>query len=231
MTIPVSRELQPTTDRPPPSSVPAYLISALLIVIGISAIGFFLYSITQDDGIQFALDWVVSEDYPDEPSVILAFLERFGIIVPALVLYLGTFLIVIGLKLRSGHIRIAQWARLSLFWMSVALIALTLLNVYNLIRDSGGDDTSVSFTTFVGDILPFIVGFVVVAGVLYWMNNNITRVFHGEDLLIARETRLAWNLLIPTLAIFILVAARPLEQTFIRSLTDKRFAGTGYHSL
>jgi ABC-type sugar transport system permease subunit len=37
--------------------------------------------------------------------------------------------------------------------------------------------------------------------------------------------RNAWNLLIPTLAIFVLVAARPLEQTLIRSLTDKRFAG------
>ncbi|MCB9455371.1 MAG: sugar ABC transporter permease [Anaerolineaceae bacterium] len=34
---------------------------------------------------------------------------------------------------------------------------------------------------------------------------------------------MAWNLLIPTIAILIIVAARPLEKTFIESLTDKRF--------
>ncbi len=60
----------------------------------------------------------------------------------------------------------------------------------------------------------------------YWLNLNIDTLFSGEDSLIGRETRLAWNLLIPTLTIFVLVAARPLEQTFIRSLTDKRFAGS-----
>ncbi|NPV65628.1 MAG: sugar ABC transporter permease [Anaerolineae bacterium] len=37
---------------------------------------------------------------------------------------------------------------------------------------------------------------------------------------------MAWNLLIPTLVVLIVVAARPLEETFITSLTDKRFAGT-----
>ncbi len=57
------------------------------------------------------------------------------------------------------------------------------------------------------------------------MNRNIEDAFYGDDLLLGRESRLAWNLLIPTLTIIILVAARPLEQTFVRSLTDKRFAG------
>ncbi|QPC85135.1 sugar ABC transporter permease [Phototrophicus methaneseepsis] len=50
-------------------------------------------------------------------------------------------------------------------------------------------------------------------------------VFAGNEALLNSETRFAWNLLIPTLLIVIMVAARPLEQTFIRSLTDKRFAG------
>ncbi|MBE2267603.1 MAG: sugar ABC transporter permease [Anaerolinea sp.] len=39
----------------------------------------------------------------------------------------------------------------------------------------------------------------------------------------SRSTRMAWNLLIPTIVILIIVAARPLERTFITSLTDKRF--------
>ncbi|MCB9451184.1 MAG: sugar ABC transporter permease [Anaerolineaceae bacterium] len=51
------------------------------------------------------------------------------------------------------------------------------------------------------------------------------QIFRGQEDYMARETRVAWNMLIPTLAVFIVVAARPLEQTFIRSLTDKRFAG------
>ncbi|MBN1966988.1 MAG: sugar ABC transporter permease [Anaerolineae bacterium] len=50
--------------------------------------------------------------------------------------------------------------------------------------------------------------------------------FQGDETLSARDTRMAWNLLIPTLALLIIVAARPLEETFITSLTDKRFAGT-----
>ncbi|HRF95930.1 MAG TPA: sugar ABC transporter permease, partial [Aggregatilineales bacterium] len=41
-----------------------------------------------------------------------------------------------------------------------------------------------------------------------------------------RNVRMAWNLLMPTLAILVVVAARPLEKTFITSLTDKVFAGT-----
>ncbi|MBI1299089.1 ABC transporter permease subunit [bacterium] len=58
-----------------------------------------------------------------------------------------------------------------------------------------------------------------------WLNPRVDTLFEGKEQLGSRETRLAWTLLIPTLAVFLLVAARPLEQTFIRSLTDKRFAG------
>lgn len=58
-----------------------------------------------------------------------------------------------------------------------------------------------------------------------WLNARVDRLFVGQEHLSSREKRLAWSLLIPTLAVFLLVAARPLEQTFIRSLTDKRFAG------
>jgi trehalose/maltose transport system permease protein len=60
---------------------------------------------------------------------------------------------------------------------------------------------------------------------LFWLRRNIQHYFHGKEGLTTGEVRFAWYLLIPTLAVFLLVAARPLEQTFIRSLTDKRFAG------
>jgi trehalose/maltose transport system permease protein len=61
--------------------------------------------------------------------------------------------------------------------------------------------------------------------VLLWLDRHIDHIFFGKEQLASREVRTAWNLLIPTLAVFVVVAARPLEQTFIRSLTDKRFAG------
>ncbi len=38
------------------------------------------------------------------------------------------------------------------------------------------------------------------------------------------SSRNAWNLLLPTIIVLVLVAARPLEKTFISSLTDERFA-------
>ncbi|MCC7209844.1 MAG: sugar ABC transporter permease [Anaerolineae bacterium] len=47
--------------------------------------------------------------------------------------------------------------------------------------------------------------------------------FAGEESLTDRSTRFAWTLLVPTVTILILVAARPLEQSFIKSLTDDQF--------
>ena len=211
----------------PRLSARAALISALLVIIGIGAIFSFLVSVQQDDAIQFALNWEASEDFPDQPSIILAFLESFGIIVPALIFYLGSVLIGIGIRLRSGQIRIAHWAKVALLWLMVGSGALILLNLYNIVREVTEDEIVLNAGDVLTAFLPLIIGFIISAILWYWLEKNVEREFHGEDLLIARETRLAWNLLIPTMTIFVLVAARPLEQTFIRSLTDKRFAGTG----
>ncbi|MCD4687235.1 MAG: sugar ABC transporter permease [Anaerolineae bacterium] len=49
------------------------------------------------------------------------------------------------------------------------------------------------------------------------------QLFQGEERLSSRHTRFAWTLLVPTLVVLTLVAARPLEQTFIKSLTDDEF--------
>jgi trehalose/maltose transport system permease protein len=202
-----------------------YLISALLVLIGISAILLFGLTVLQDEGIQLALDWTAGDDATRQPSVVLAFLERFGLIVPGLILYLGVFFTLIGIQLRKGHVRTAQWARMGLLWLSIGLAALILLNVYNLVRTATLEDETVTLAEGLWATVPALIGSLFTGGVWYWLNQNIDRRFRGEDLLTARETRLAWNLLIPTMTIFILVAARPLEQTFIRSLTDKRFAG------
>ncbi|NDJ87315.1 MAG: sugar ABC transporter permease [Chloroflexi bacterium] len=61
---------------------------------------------------------------------------------------------------------------------------------------------------------------------MQWLANSIDEFFSGEEGLGSRNARFAWSLLVPTLAILILVAARPLEQTFISSLTDDEFGTT-----
>ena len=85
---------------------------------------------------------------------------------------------------------------------------------------------AVDLNALVAAVAPALVVVLIALALWYWLNSHIDRIYTGEDSLLGRETRLAWNLLIATLTIFVLVAARPLEQTFIRSLTDKRFAGS-----
>ena len=214
------------STKAPPSSLERYLISALLIVIGIGAMLFFVTGIVQDTGIQAAVNWVVSEESPTQPSLILVFLERFGIVLPALVLFLGMFSIIVGTRLLSGQIRNAQWAKMSFLWLTIGLIVFVLLNIYNLLRLNGDDEATITSMMLIMQIVVPIIATVISGFIWYWFERNMETHFIGEDRLLARETRLAWNLLIPTLTIFIIVSARPLEQTFIRSLTDKRFAGT-----
>jgi len=212
-------------DQSPPDKTARYTISALLILIGLGAIVFFIAGVIQDAGIQLALNPAGTEESL-QPSLLLVFLERFGIIVPLLILYLGIFFVVIGARLSGGKIQSAQWAKTAFLWLTIGLIIYLILNGYTLWRISQDDEASITtMMFFMQTVIPF-AGMIISGGVWYWLDKNMKKHFSGEDRLLARESRLAWNLLIPTLAIFIIVSARPLEQTFIRSLTDKRFAGS-----
>ncbi len=229
MSTSISSEVESPSDNLPPPPARVYLISLLLITIGIGAIAFLIYSIVQDADIRLALEWEATPESPTQPSLILVFLEQFGIIIPMLFLFLGGFLISIGLRLRNGSIQVAHWAGIALLWMTIGLVSAGLLEIFNIMRQASDDGTTIDVAfllDLLGSLSPLIVGTLVLGGVWAWMNANITLVFFDDDLLSARETRLAWNLLIPTLTIIVLVAARPLEQTFIRSLTDKQFAGS-----
>ncbi len=210
----------------PPKRLQIMMLSGIMIVIGLLAILFFVVTVLQDEGIQLALNWSPSETVPTAPFLLLIFLERFGMIASVLFLSAGMFFVAVGIRLRHGNIRSAHWASLALMWLSIGVFTLIVLNTYNIVRAARLNDESVSIDSLISSsLLPGLILFAAF-GLWYWLNSHITRVFQGEDSLIGRETRLAWNLLIPTLTIFVLVAARPLEQTFIRSLTDKRFAGS-----
>jgi trehalose/maltose transport system permease protein len=202
-----------------------YLLSAFMVLIGIGAIGLLLLAVSQDTGIQSALNWVPAADDSLPPSIILAFLERFGLIMPGLIIFLGMAAVVLGVQLLRGHIVTARWTQMTLTWLAVGLVLVLALTAFNSYRAATAPDTTFNLAEMLPRFgLVIAVLLASVASVL-WLNRNTEGAFHGDDLLLARESRLAWNLLIPTLAIVILVAARPLEQTFIRSLTDKRFAG------
>ena len=113
-----------------------------------------------------------------------------------------------------------------MLWLGIGTTALIALGLFNIINVAAMDKETVDVNALVAAVAPALVVVLIALALWYWLNSHIDRIYSGEDSLLGRETRLAWNLLIATLTIFVLVAARPLEQTFIRSLTDKRFAGS-----
>ncbi len=201
-------------------------LSVVMIVIGALAIIFFILTVANDEAIQLALNWTPSEEDPQAPSFLLIYLERFGIIVSALFALLGVAFMAIGVRLRGGDIRVAYWARIAILWLGMGLVAYIALTVFNFVNSAAMDRETVDLGSMSAAIAPALIAALITFGLWHWLNRNIDRLFSGDDSLLGRETRLAWNMLIPTLTIFVLVAARPLEQTFIRSLTDKRFAGS-----
>jgi len=202
----------------------ASLYSGLFILLGILAILWLIIMIAGNPGI---LQAVSGKSAPngESPSVIIAFLTQFGIVLPVLILALGTASIWLGVQLRSCNIQTGRWAQVVLVWLIVTAIIAAIFNIFQLalgfFSSQAEPPGEAGFTSLI--LLLCAAGLFAVA--LHWLNRNIDRIFHGDETLKSREVRAAWNLLIPTLAVFVLVAARPLEQTFIRSLTDKRFAG------
>lgn len=194
------------------------------MLIGMSAIVAFISSVLQDEAIQLVLNWQPTDDGATQPSLLLVYLERFGIIITALILYIGVFLIVIGWRLREGSIRVAQWAKIALMWITIGLGAVIALTLFNVIRLSDLGRQTVTTDLLLAEFGLLVPSFIFMGIIWLWFSQSVERDFFDDDRLLARETRLAWNLLIPTLAIIVLVAVRPLEQTFVRSLTDKRFA-------
>jgi trehalose/maltose transport system permease protein len=200
-------------------------LSMLMSTIGVLTILGFISSILQDEAIQLVLNWTPSAEVPNQPSLILIYLERFGIIMTGLILFVGIFFMGIGWKIRKGHIRTANWASMTLMWLAIGMLAFMMLTTFNAAQDAQVNEYPLNYGALFTTLLPPALLMLIAGSGRFWINRNLESMFIGEDTLLGRETRLAWNLLIPTLVIFIIVAARPLEQTFVRSLTDKRFAG------
>lgn len=203
----------------------AYLYFFLFVLLGISAITWLAYSISQNPAVrQVFIETPQQGEQP--PSLVIAFLTEFGIILPVLIIGLGLVSIWLGFWIRKQNITAAHWGQVALLWIAVGAFIAAFFALIKTAFDFISKRT-LDFSLDPQDLLRFFglisVGIVFIF-LLIILNRRIDKDFTGKEHLNASEVRFAWNLLIPTLAVFIIVAARPLEQTFIRSLTDKRFA-------
>ena len=219
MTVTPSVQYDPAADSDPAKGrLAAYVLSSIFLFLGLVAISLLVVNVASNAVIRAVLDWDPTSPEP-APSIILAFLSEFGIILPILILVAGVAFIGLGFRVRGRHITTGRWAHVAALWLTIGSVGLAFLNAVQGL--TAKPDTPVNIG---GIVFPLIAagGF----ALLYiWLNRSMGQIFRGQEDYMARETRVAWNMLIPTLAVFIVVAARPLEQTFIRSLTDKRFAG------
>ena len=206
---------------------PVNLCIILFLFLGVSALIWFGFSVRHNPFILLDLEEIEAGLKPSS-SIIIAFLTEFGIVLPVLVIGLSAASIRLALKLRSRDIAEAQWAQVTLLWLVAASSFGAFIHLFRMISRLFQQDTEKA--TAANQANPLLLIAFISAAILFfllrkWMKRYIDSGFYGKELLHAREIRTAWNLMIPTLIMFLIVAARPLEQTFIRSLTDKRFAG------
>jgi trehalose/maltose transport system permease protein len=205
-----------------------YIFSALFFILGLALIAWLVFSVLTDPNIRLALDQPSAKN-GQSSSLIMALLLEIGIVLPILVLGLAALLIRLALRLSKGDIGSARWAQVALTWLAAGaglILVVNVLQLFSPLLFPNPLEPAALDLGRIGPIIALIFILLLLFGCLSWLKQNIQEVFHGKESLNSSEVRFAWNLLIPTLAVFILVAARPLEQTFIRSLTDKRFAAS-----
>lgn len=156
----------------------------------------------------------------DAGTTLLRFLNDYGIILPLILVGLGTYFAQLSLRLYRREARAAAWARQLLLWAGVLMVVLAIQAAASASGLVGG-----SLGQGLQNALPYVLVAVVAFAAWWWLGQNM-QVFAGTETLSESSSRAAWNLLIPTLVVLIVVALRPLEKTFITSLTDDRFADT-----
>jgi hypothetical protein len=193
------------------------VIAGLFALLGIGIIAVLILSIVNNPAIAQA---------ESTNRLILDFLDGYGILIPVLVIGLGFTFIDFARKLYARDIVASGWAQLSVFWMMVFSIILILIHLFQVLTNNIGANPenlqSLNMNLVVG-----LAVLAAIAGVAWWwLTMHRDAVFKtGQETIASRESLVAWNLLLPTVVILILIAARPLERTFIGSLTDRTFAG------
>lgn len=193
------------------------LISALFALLGVIILVLLVVNVAGAENINKA------GASGDIGRLVLEFLFTFGIISPLLMLGVGFAFLNLARKLRARDLLTAKWSTQALFWMMVFSIFGTGILILNWVAASDPDSTQ--------DVsaYPYLFVIALVFSVVFyfcwrWLRRNQEDYFVGVETLLSRQSLLAWNLLLPTVVILILIAARPLERTFIASLTNQVFA-------
>ncbi len=210
---------EPATTATPPS-LSAKLLGGLLAVAGLLAIALLFASIVAHPDVRAGFDASLGDA---RPSWVLAILDRFGLLVPALVLGLGGVTVRLGTQVARRHAGAIRLTRDVSLWAALFAGVITISRALQGTPwvNAGGDSVA---TGLAGGVLA--AGALTVFTVI--LRVALARLASDPTLptepLPAREMRSAWNLLLPALLILVMVAARPLEATVVTSLTDKRFA-------
>jgi trehalose/maltose transport system permease protein len=155
------------------------------------------------------------------PRVIWRFLQHFGVIRPLLIMAAGFLLIRLGLRLRTRYIGAARWGQNILIWL---LLLTGIAALQSLFTNTGGRAFDlVILTEGLRQAFPWLL-FGGMFAAAYWTLASHKALYVGDEHIEEQSARRAWTLLVPTLTIFVVIAVSPLEQVFIASLTDARFA-------
>jgi trehalose/maltose transport system permease protein len=157
------------------------------------------------------------------PTVAIAYLKSFGFVVPLIFIGLGVLCLRLGARLRRFDLGAARWALVTFLWLAIGLVVGAVWAFW--VNGKGGltGNEPFDYGKAVAGAVPFLLAIIPVVIAYRWLGAVTDQLFIGEETLSVRQTRFAWTLLVPTLVILALVAARPLEQTFIKSLTDDEF--------
>ncbi len=206
MSVQAREEMRPA----PVSSLPVTLVSLLFVALGAGAIAIVGSYVAE----------VLNAPLPDATFAnrFFLFIATYGIIIPLMLIAAAVYFIRIGLRLFNKQVTAAAWAHQLLLWIVIALVVLTI-QAFGAVGDQADP-----FTSGLTSAAPFALLGVLCAAAYWWLGTNMER-FAGQETLSQTSARSAWNLLVPTLFVLAIVAARPLEETFITSLTDQRFAG------
>lgn len=183
-----------------------YGIGLFLLVIGAGLLALFAAGIAGIIGVR-----VEDEAFG---ITLLRYLDTHGILLPLIEVVAGIYLVMLSVRFWRREIGAGLWARQLMLWGIIAGSVMLLQSLGGAL--SGG----------ALDVSTLVLLLVLTLGSAYsywWIGNNQDR-FLGQETLAATSSRFAWNLLVPTLLILVLVALRPLEETFVASLTDRQFA-------
>ncbi len=147
-------------------------------------------------------------------------LRTVGVLRPVLLIMAGIGLIRLSYALRRGHVGAIRWAYIISNWLitvSTVMLVYVSINASRVANATARDTFASAF--------PFMLLVLAAVVIQRWVARARTY-FTGDEDITSKRTRHAWNLLAPTVIVFLLIAIGPLERVLVTSLSDERFASS-----